>query len=495
MVDRVVISIPSVPDAVKVDNYASEPVGLSAGTKASVAAFSHSNLPTALTGMQMVKRDAVPRIAGSWKADYTFIGGDVVWDSTTNQYALMYAGYSTTTLSQTIGLAYSTDLLNWVDYSSNPVLSPGIAGSDTYGGGTFPQLVWDGTLWQMFYIGFNGQGFETGATTIQRASAPALTGPWTKQGIVISPQPGTWATGVIYKPHVFQHKGQWFMFTNGGPAAGNESIGYATAPALTGPWTLASTASITTAMTGLSTHSDPEIIRIADVYYMLFWSFGGTYLATTSFSSFPNGWAYQGKVVDNFESSGGPYFAQTTARPVIVPTENGVTLLVCRGGYPTSMDIYQSAQRALPSFKARTTITSGNITITAATWGVTANASPTLVLAAKVGDWVEVGISALYQNDAVNGLLDVASMVSGAAVNAWGENGPENNAHEGVPSWGGTPSAYSHVGGSIIRQVTANDLEKGGQLTLQLRGRTSSGTRVIIANATDPFTMYAINHR
>jgi len=129
-------------------------------------------------------------------------------------------------------------------------------------------------------------------------------------------------------------------------------------------------------------------------------------------------------------------------------------------------------------------------------WGDMYPSSPTFVLSAKVGDWVEVGISGLYGNQAQNGGLDVVSVVGGVPVNAWSENGPENNTHNGVSTWQGLPNVFSPVGGSIMRQITADDLEVGGKLTLKLRTHTTpAGTKSMFMSDASPFTMWAMNRR
>jgi hypothetical protein len=189
-------------------------------------------LPPSLKSWALYQSNVVPKGGGgSWKSSAAGYGMDVVWDTATGQYAMVYAGYNGTKV--TIGLAYSNDLVTWTDYGSNPILDVnGVGGQSDSGGMTFPQLWFEGGTWYMYYIGFPNSGFEQGTPTHNFATATALTGPWTRStsNPTLSPSQVSWASGVIYRPNIVKNGSTYYMFFNGGVAAGTEDIGYARGP-------------------------------------------------------------------------------------------------------------------------------------------------------------------------------------------------------------------------------------------------------------------------
>ena len=126
------------------------------------------------------------------------VGNDIVWDPISGQYAMVYAAYGATNGSSQIGLAYSSDGVNWTKYASNPVLSwNSTSGKSDSGSITFPQLFNENGTWYMTYIGFTLPGNEQGRATINIATATALTGPWTKYSAnpIIDAVNVPWITG------------------------------------------------------------------------------------------------------------------------------------------------------------------------------------------------------------------------------------------------------------------------------------------------------------
>lgn len=140
--------------------------------------------------------------------------------------------------------------------------------------------------------------------------------------------------------------------------------------------------------------------------------------------------------------------------------------------------------------------TGGNFTIIATAWANLPVAVPDLAaIKCNVGDYVEIGASGLWNNDAQVGQLDMVSVVAGVPVNAWGQNGPENNTWAGIMSWYGIASAIRPVSGGMIKQVVAGDLDASSNLTLRLRGFVSAAAgKSMFATVGVPFVYWAINH-
>ncbi len=62
--------------------------------------------------------------------------------------------YSTFSTQLAIGFAWSRDGVNWTKYNS-PVLAAGPSGSWDEGGVQAPSVIWNGTLYLMYYTGAN----------------------------------------------------------------------------------------------------------------------------------------------------------------------------------------------------------------------------------------------------------------------------------------------------------------------------------------------------
>lgn len=144
--------------------------------------------------------------------------------------------------------------------------------------------------------------------------------------------------------------------------------------------------------------------------------------------------------------------------------------------------------------------TSGDLNLASTNWA-SVDTGLDLTLAAAVGDIIEIGLSTRTHSgqSAAEHYMNVASIVSGSIVNTaeCGSYSPPSGG-EGVQAWMGnnnvTPQDFS---GSIIwGAVQAGDLDTSGNLTLRLIYRTAGGgTRVLRADSTDPFQVWAKNHQ
>lgn len=135
--------------------------------------------------------------------------------------------------------------------------------------------------------------------------------------------------------------------------------------------------------------------------------------------------------------------------------------------------------------------TSGNITYALATWG-NFDTALDLVLTGQVGDSIEVGANGFVSNEAVNGNLDVATIVSASVVNTFSAQGVEA-INDGIMSWLGIASVLSKISGGALYTLQSGDLS-GGAVSLRLRVKCATAvTKTWSATTTQPFQWWAKN--
>ena len=119
-----------------------------------------------------------------------------------------------------------------------------------------------------------------------------------------------------------------------------------------------------------------------------------------------------------------------------------------------------------------------------------------LVVPAVAGDFLLVGVSGFHQFNTMGRFLDLATMVSGAPVNyVGGAASPPASTYEGVGAWYCSPNSgmRNNIGGSALPYpVVAGDIA-GGNVTLRLHGRASSGAPLLFASADRPLVLSVIN--
>ncbi|MBU1487047.1 hypothetical protein KKH56_03240, partial [bacterium] len=114
----------------------------------------------------------------------------VVYDGTTFQ--MWYSGYDGNTLR--IGYATSTDGVSWNKDAANPVLDLGTSGSFDDGGVSSPSVLYDGTVYHMWYTGYDGTNMRIGYATSTDGVAwnkyagnpvldPGASGDWDDAGV------------------------------------------------------------------------------------------------------------------------------------------------------------------------------------------------------------------------------------------------------------------------------------------------------------------------
>lgn len=135
--------------------------------------------------------------------------------------------------------------------------------------------------------------------------------------------------------------------------------------------------------------------------------------------------------------------------------------------------------------------TSGDYPISSSTY-VDVDTGLDIVLTAKTGDFVEVGVSGMWNSENSFGTLDVASVVGAGDINSWADDGAASG--NGVLAWLGNPLVLTPIGGSVMRKLVSGDISSG-TVRLRLRGASSSGTaKTLNGNTTNHFVFWARNH-
>jgi hypothetical protein len=135
--------------------------------------------------------------------------------------------------------------------------------------------------------------------------------------------------------------------------------------------------------------------------------------------------------------------------------------------------------------------TGGAITLNSTTWADVSGPAD-LVVAAEAGDVLAVSLSALLGAEAVNGCLDMATIVSSSPVNyVSGNDGGASSL--GVQAWLGPASASGNAAGTVFYTVASGDID-GGNVTLRLRYRTTAATnKTLNASANQPLQHSVVN--
>jgi predicted GH43/DUF377 family glycosyl hydrolase len=160
---------------------------------------------TSSDGISWVKHKApvlTPGNPGDWDGSLVALGS-VLWNGT--MFLMWYAGSNPTTyVSGAIGLAMSTNGTNWVKYSGNPVLTPTPTGYDSkYIAG--PYVIRLTITYNMWYTGRNVTGQTPGPSNMILYATSYDGINWTKwPNPVLTPSsnPNAWDSSGVYSPSV-----------------------------------------------------------------------------------------------------------------------------------------------------------------------------------------------------------------------------------------------------------------------------------------------------
>lgn len=135
-------------------------------------------------------------------------------------------------------------------------------------------------------------------------------------------------------------------------------------------------------------------------------------------------------------------------------------------------------------------VSTGNYTISSTIWANLDTASD-LVVAAKIGDWIEVQMSAQAGSEATGLYLDAVSIVSGVNQNTWSDS----TGNGGILAWATQGlGTFETIGGGAMKQIVSSDLDFVGNVTVRLIARVSVATnRSLYASSASPFMFWIKN--
>lgn len=221
---------------------------------------------------------------------------DVFWDHTRQRWAALYTAYDGT--RNNTCLAFSDNLYEWEKYGSNPVFTGSSSGWDQSIKGPFTWIGSDGTFYQ-FYIGFDSTGNESGTSAIGIATSTDLVNWSRHSGNpILETSSSGWRSANLYKSSIVYDGGVFYQFLNAKDGSdGKERIGYATTTNLTGDWSWATDDNpvLDVGSSGAWDDSfvgDPYILRYDDQWVMHYWGNPGKKcgLAIAAPSDFPATW-------------------------------------------------------------------------------------------------------------------------------------------------------------------------------------------------------------
>ena len=159
--------------------------------------------------------------SGTWD-DYYVHSLTILFDGT--KYQMWYTGDDDSSTRHKIGYATSADGIVWVKYPENPVLDPGASGTwDDYAVSD-PTILFDGTSYQMWYNGYDGSNFRIGYAT---SSDGILWNKHLDNPVLDVGANGTWDDYYVHGPTVL-FDGTVYQMWYAGYDGSNYRIGYAT---------------------------------------------------------------------------------------------------------------------------------------------------------------------------------------------------------------------------------------------------------------------------
>lgn len=218
----------------------------------------------------------ITTVPATWRSNLAGYGLDFFWDFQTQRFALLNGGIDASSQA-TVGLSYTDDGVSFEDYGSNPVFSKNPTGGQPDSGTVAFLQIFDYAdgEYHAHYIGWPNPGFEQGTPNILKAKAASPRGPWTRQGVKVTPDTIGGGVTSVYRPTTFKLGGTYYMVTNAGPTPGtDEDIYLLESPTRDGPWTLVGKL-LDDDLFG-SMISDPEFVRWGDLLLLFYWTQGGS---------------------------------------------------------------------------------------------------------------------------------------------------------------------------------------------------------------------------
>jgi uncharacterized repeat protein (TIGR01451 family) len=182
---------------------------------------SRIGLATSTNGVNWTKEAANPVLSPSetWEAEGVRAGG-VISDG--GLYKMWYTGFDSGGVGR-IGYATSPDGVTWTKYGSNPVLNVGASGSWEDEDASWPTVIKEGSIYHLWYTGADGVTSRIGHATSSNGTN------WTKDPanpvLDIGP-PGAWDWLEAYATNVVAYNG-YLLWYSGGTLPEAWQTGYA----------------------------------------------------------------------------------------------------------------------------------------------------------------------------------------------------------------------------------------------------------------------------
>jgi uncharacterized repeat protein (TIGR01451 family) len=179
-------------------------------------------LATSTNGMNWTKEAANPVLSPgqSWEVEGVR-AGSVIYDG--GLYKMWYTGYDSGWVGR-IGYATSPDGVAWTKHGSNPVLDVGASGSWEDDEVSGPTVIKEGGTYHMWYTGYDGMTSRIGHATSSNGTN------WTKDPanpvLDIGP-PGDWDWLGVYSPNVVKVGAEYNLWYSGGTLPQAWQTGYA----------------------------------------------------------------------------------------------------------------------------------------------------------------------------------------------------------------------------------------------------------------------------
>lgn len=117
-----------------------------------------------------------------------------------------------------------------------------------------------------------------------------------------------------------------------------------------------------------------------------------------------------------------------------------------------------------------------------------------ITLEAQVNDVLEVGINALFGNEAVQVCFDIYTIVSSARTNPFGAGlSASNGTTQGLQSWIGFSGSFTGIGTPALYVVQAGDIASGAVTIRPYYVTTTATNKTLFSTANNPFKMYCKN--
>lgn len=435
----------------------------------------------------------------------------VFQDPESGRLAGVYTAYGDGTGVQRASIVrtYSDDGIIW-DKDGVLLAGSGVAGSPDQNGCTGPYIVLHNGIYHLFYIGLTLPGYEAGDRSLCLATSPSLKNPtWTRHGIIMSPGGTGWRAQDVWHPNIVRKDGLWYCFVNATGADGHESIGYATATDLLGPWTFqdANCPLISKGATNDTIIGDPSVTKTPDGWRMDYFASGpqGTedWYSTTTDANFPIGWRQHDRNLSYRTLEPGPpgSFDSDAAHKPFIFHYGGKTLHYYTAVQPnnTGRRVALAIEGQVPIWgDMRTPVTPSRISnfaqmishpSTETTFTCPANGPylahflPRAKVLAREGDILEMSIAYVANNGAGDLRVDACTRNSADAVVNYVSG--LGSAGHGVTAWGSIGGRYDHGGGVFHYRVQAADLIKG-TVTISPLWKAEGSSRDVLNSAADP---------